>query len=745
MMRVLCLCLLVIPPFWCPGQLPPIGAWREHLSYHHAQAIGGTGNNFYVATQAAVFNVSGEDHVITRYTTINGLHSIGVRAIASGPESLVIGYNNSDIDIVTGASVTEVPDLEISPVTGDKTINGVYIAGDNAYLSTGLGIVVVGITEAQVQDTYIIGPGGNQTPVYAVASDSLYWYAATASGLRKALRASGNLADFSGWQLPTGDAGMDALPCQQVVSGGGGLFVLRGDSIFASIGGTWQTWYTDGWNIRGIQVEGDSLVVTEQDPGGTIGRINWLGASGVVARSLIQPGVLVDPRGILEDASEIWIADAQRGLLEWNGATMVPLVPNSPDGPLNGQMEDTETGLWVAGGGTGSGADTSGFYHFSGDTWTAYNSLTQPALSGIQDITSIAISPRGDTVFAGAAGPGPAGGLIRAAQATSAAPVISTGGPPVTGLTYDASGNLWVVNGGALQPLSEYKPDGSLVPYSLPVVIPGNQLGQVITDDFGYLWIRAPAGHGVLCFNPVTQQWTSYLPGSGQGNLPDPTVNCVVKDKQGLVWIGTNNGIGVVECGASIFSSGCDVTLPIVQQDAFAGYLFQGQEVLCMAVDGADRKWVGTPSGAWLISEDGVHVIATFNTANSPIFNDTVNAIGIDGKTGEVFFSTPSGMCSFRGNATEASQASGGLLVFPNPVPPGYSGTIAVRGVPEGAIVKFTELSGRLVYQTVALGGQAVWNGNDYTGRRAATGVYLVLIADQQSQERVAAKIVFIR
>jgi hypothetical protein len=741
MMRLLYLSLLGVLPFCCLGQLPPIGAWREHLSYHHAQAIGGTGDNFYVATLAAVFNVSGADHEITRYTTINGLHSIGVRAIASGSGDLVIGYNNSDVDIITGASVTEVPDLEISSVTGDKTINNIYIAGDNAYLSTGLGIVVVGITGAQVQDTYIIGPGGSQTAVFEVASDSLYWYAATASGLRKALRSSGNLADFSDWQLPTGDAAMDALPCAEVVSGSAGLFVRRGDSIYASVGGVWQPWYADGWNIRGIQVAGDSLVVCEQDPGGTMGRINWLGASGVVSRSLVQPGVLVDPRGILDDASEIWIADAQRGLLEWNGTTMVPLVPNSPDGPLNGQLVDTQTGLWVAGGGTGT--DTSGFYRFNEDTWTAFNSLTQPALSGIQNVSSIAVSPRGDTVFAGAAGGGP--GLIRVAQATSAAPAISVSGPPVTGLTYDASGNLWVVNGGAPQPLAEYKPDGSILPYNLPVVIPGNQLGQVITDDFGYLWIRAPAAHGVLCFNPVTQQWVSYLPGSGQGNLPDPTVNCVVKDKQGLVWIGTNNGIGVVECGSSIFSGGCDVTLPIVQQDAFAGYLFQGQEVLCMAVDGADRKWVGTPSGAWLISEDGVHVVATFNTANSPIFNDTVNAIGIDGKTGEVFFSTPSGMCSFRGNATEASQASGGLLVFPNPVPPGYSGTIAVRGVPEGAVVKFTELSGRLVYQTVALGGQAVWNGNDYTGRRVASGVYLVLIADQQSTERVAAKIVFIR
>jgi hypothetical protein len=153
---------------------------------------------------------------------------------------------------------------------------------------------------------------------------------------------------------------------------------------------------------------------------------------------------------------------------------------------------------------------------------------------------------------------------------------------------------------------------------------------------------------------------------------------------------------------------------------------------------------VQTNTGAWLISEDGEKVISNFTTANSPLFNDTVNLIGINGATGDVYFSTPTGLCSYRGTATEASENPPAVLVFPNPVPPGYSGTIAIKGVPDGAIVKITELNGRLVYETKALGGQAVWNGQDYTGRRTASGVYIVLIADQNNQEKSAAKIVFI-
>lgn len=742
------------------AQLPPIGQWREHLSYHHALSISGVDNSFFVSTPDAVFNVSGPDNTITRYTTINGLHSSGVAAIQSGASGkLVIGYTNSDVDIVSGASITEVPDLKLSGIAGDKTIHSIYVLGDNAYLSTGLGIVAVSTTQYNVQGTYIIGAGGAQTPVYSITSDSLYLYAATAEGLKKALISASDLEDFNSWTVPVGDTLMGSLPCQEVVSGSGSgsVYVLRNDSIFGDNGNGWSFRYTDGWNISSLQMLGDQLVVSEQNPATFTGRVNLLDTTGAVTGTLEQPGVLVDPRGVFINGGNRWVADAQRGLLDWNGSAFSSLVPNSPDGPLNGQMEDTGSGLWVAGGGLDAGgsnnADTSGFYRFSGDQWAGYNSISEPAMKGIRDIVSIAVSSRGDTVYAGSQG----GGLVQllpsgTGASSSGAITVSNPGSsqvsspvsPITGLTYDSTGNLWMTSSGAAQPLLERLPDGSILKYALPISIPGNQLGQVIIDRYNYLWIMAAPGYGALCFNPATAEWKSYQSGVGLGNLPSAQVNCIVCDRQGLVWIGTNNGIAVIECESSIFSGGCDATLPVVQQDAFAGYLFQGQQVLSLAIDGADRKWVGTTTGAWLISEDGEQVIANLTTQNSPLFNDTVNVIGIDGTTGEVFFSTPGGMCSYRSTATVAAQNAGSLLVFPNPVPPGYSGTIAIRGVPNDAIVKITEMNGRLVYQTQALGGQAVWNGNDYTGRRVASGVYLVLIADQNNQEKAAAKIVFI-
>ena len=63
---------------------------------------------------------------------------------------------------------------------------------------------------------------------------------------------------------------------------------------------------------------------------------------------------------------------------------------------------------------------------------------------------------------------------------------------------------------------------------------------------------------------------------------------------------------------------------------------------------------------------------------------------------------------------------------FPNPVRPGYDGPIAIRGLVEDAVVKITDVTGQVLFETRSLGGQAIWDGKDLNGQQAETGVYLV-------------------
>jgi ligand-binding sensor domain-containing protein len=218
---------------------------------------------------------------------------------------------------------------------------------------------------------------------------------------------------------------------------------------------------------------------------------------------------------------------------------------------------------------------------------------------------------------------------------------------------------------------------------------------------------------------------------------------CLLKDRDGFIWVGTDKGIGIIQCVGDVFSAqSCDAVLPIVQLDRFAGLLFKDEIVQCMAVDGANRKWIGTKNGLWLISPNGDKIIYRFTEENSPLLNNDVKRIAVDPASGEVFISTLSGICSFRSTATEGGATNNKVLVFPNPVPPGYNGTIAIRGLVDNAIVKITELNGKLVFQTRALGGQAIWDGRNYNGQKIASGVYLVIIRDDSGNEKLATKIV---
>jgi ligand-binding sensor domain-containing protein len=322
----------------------------------------------------------------------------------------------------------------------------------------------------------------------------------------------------------------------------------------------------------------------------------------------------------------------------------------------------------------------------------------------------------------------------------------------VSGLAFDQQNNLWVANYGSPQQLHVLKADGNWKSFTIPFALNENAVSQIVIDDVNQKWIISPKGNGLICFsdgntidNTGDDHWRMFKMGIGNGNLPDNNVLSIVKDKDDFIWVGTSAGVAIIPCLSEIFSNtSCEAVIPIVQSGGFNNFLFHDEQVQCMAVDGGNRKWVGSRNGIWLISPDGEQTIYHFTEDNSPLLSNDVRKITIDGTTGEVFFSTAKGISSFRSTATEGGPGNSNVLVYPNPVPPGYLGQIAIRGLVNNAIVKITELDGRLVYQTRALGGQAIWNGQDYHGRRVASGIYLVMVTDDNRKENLATKIVFL-
>lgn len=739
------------------SQLQPVGQWREHLSYQNAIQVVRGGNEVFAATVNNVFSVD-EENTITRYSKVTGLSDIGVSAIGydDGSKQLVIAYTNSNVDVVKNKIVKNISDILRSTASGNKTINYVYCNNEVAYLCSGLGVIVLDLKKYEIKDTWQPA-GSGQANVNGFTSDGTFYYAANNHGLKRALTTSANLTDFRNWQT----VGFNNEPVRMVTTVGSNVIALKNDSIFSINSNGATLLYADAnWPVVSINSAENRLLVTQRTTSGA-SRVLVLNANGSVEKTLVQPGVISFPRWALLKDSAVWIADFFGGLSKFDGG-VERFIPDGPPGNASGEMVVSNGNLYIAAGEVNEAwnytFNRNGIYKFSGGNWSNYSAFTTPVLDTVLDFITLAIDPRDQSIWAGSYG----GGLVNI-SATNAIKIYkqnstlqpAIGDPSsyrVSGLAFDQNNNLWIANYGAAQNLSVRKVDGTFKSFSIPFFHFENAISQIIVDDANQLWIVSPRNNGVFVYNPGANidalnddKWKYFRVGAGNGNLPSNEVFSLAKDKNGFIWIGTSAGVGVVQCPEQVFEvGGCEATLPVVQQDQFWGFLFQNEEVKTIAVDGANRKWIGTRNGLWLISADGDKIIYRFTQNNSPLLSNDIKKIAIDPYSGEVFISTFKGICSFRSTATDAQVNDSKILVFPNPVPPGYNGTIAIRGVPNNATVKIAELNGRLVFQTRALGGQAIWNGRNYKGEKIASGVYLVLVKDDLGDERQVGKVVIV-
>lgn len=737
-------------------QLPSIGYWREHLPYNSAISLAAGNDKVYCATPFSLFSVNKENEV-ERYSRITGLNETGISAIAfdNSKMKLLVAYSNSNIDIIYKNDIINIPDIKRDNIIGNKTIYQIYPYQSKFYLATGLGVIVIDAIRYEVMDTWFIGNGGNQVRVNGFANNAQYFFAATEEGLKAVDMNAPNLANAGNWQIIKPGA------CQNVFEINGKLLVQQNDTLFLQNGASWSLFYTDGWPMINITVSENKITICERQINGTA-RVVILNADGTASRLIDNSGAVSFPRKAILVNNDPWIADQYACLSHFTGNTYRQFVLNSPQNISSGEMLVYKNTFYAT-----SGAVTDNWnYQYNGEGiyvlkeggWNNINRYKYAAIDSLLDFLGIAIDKRDETIWAGSYG----GGLLHIKPGSQFEiykqnKLGATVGDPtsyrVAGLAFDTDNNLWISNFGSAQPLRVMKADGSWKSFTIPFALFQNAVSQIVIDNYNYKWMVSPMGNGLLCYDHGTSidnifddQWRKFGIGSGNGNLPSNDVRCIAKDKNGFMWVGTSDGVGVFQCAELVFAAhGCDAVWPVVKNGNFAGYLFKGQEVRSIAVDGADRKWVATKNGVFLISADGEKIIYQFTEDNSPLLSNDVKKVAIDGMTGEVYFATQKGICSFRSTATEGAEQNEAVLVFPNPVPPGFSGTIAIRGLVNNAIVKITELDGRLVYQTRALGGQAVWDGKNYRGQKISSGVYLVLVSDDGRKERIATKIFFIQ
>jgi hypothetical protein len=229
-----------------------------------------------------------------------------------------------------------------------------------------------------------------------------------------------------------------------------------------------------------------------------------------------------------------------------------------------------------------------------------------------------------------------------------------------------------------------------------------------------------------------------------QHGLVSTEVLSIAADKNGYVWIGTNQGLNIYTGSQTLFSNP-KVDRFIVDQDGKLGYLLGEETITDILVDGGSRKWFATRNGLFCADEYGQQVIKRFSTENSPLISNNIICLGQIDNTGELFIGTDKGIVSYRNDAASGNNNFGEIKIYPNPVPPKYDGIITIEGLAENAEIRITDLHGRLVYQTKANGSKATWDGYRLDGSKPNSGVFFVFGMNKDGSEPAMGKFIFIR
>ena len=741
-----------------------IGDWQLQQTYHSGKLVAQNDTHAFWSTGYSIAKMNKSDLTFERIDKLSGLSGVDISFLRYNKslKSLLVSYSDNIIDIVSDNSTVTLTDVKNNTtIAGDKNVYDVAFSGNTAYIAYGFGVVALDMLREEFRFTLF-----TYQAVTGITLSGGNLYIATPSGIYFASENStANLADFKNWQRLNLNGKIFSDNTRLLTTFNNQLYFNTGDSISTLQYGTVKSLYKPvGFSVKSITAEGKNLVaVFSSDNSSKI--------------------LLYDKNGVYKDVSDrcagntnYAVEDAQGRLFvgdnylyfrfktDQNASACQYTEFNSPQGATATDFAVNDSIVWVASGGLVRDQG-DGFSSFSNGKWRNYNQFTDPKLQNspfaIDDYV-VKINPLNNKVYVGSS----RAGLIEVVNNeisqkynNTNSPITNSADDPgrqrVAGLAVDKNNNLWVVNSLSANPLLVLKPDGKWV--TLSTNVPHN-IFQISIDSFGYKWcIIGGAASSLLVYDDrntiddISDDRYAIIDNSSlPKDLQGSSINCTSTDKDRRVWIGTTNGVCVADCSEP-FKGNCTgkISLIVSSLGGVRENLLREKNVNTIGIDGANRKWFGTSNGIFVTSADGMTEIMKFTTGNSPLLSNNVTAINFRNSTGEVFIATDKGLMIYRGEATAGSDRNSiDAYAYPNPVRPDYTGIIAINGLARNADVKITDAQGNLIFETKALGGQAVWDGKDFSGRRVSTGVYLALATNTRnsdSPDTVVVKILVVK
>ncbi len=728
----------------------PIGTWRSHFSYYNAKTIVFTNEKVYCATENGLFFFDKDESTTTILSKVNGLNDVDVSSLIylNDKDLLFIAYANGNIDLLQDNRITNVKTIKTANFSTSKRINHIIADELFAYLSTDFGVVVFDLEKKEIKESYReIGDNATQLQVVSsvIVRDSLF--IATDKGvLAASLSPQVNRLDFLNWRPFGLTEGIPKVTISAITSRDGIVYAtIDNDSIYRYDGNNWTAVYKINGAVNSINRSGDVLLISQNN------KLQELDKSDNLSQ--INEVLIKRPFYAIKDTdNHLWVADGVNGLLTNLNGTFEQIRPNGLFSDQVWRLRSFDKKVMAMFGGYKNGNpnnNESGFSVFEKGRWKHYNSTEVSgviATPEIKDLVDVAYDSFSKKTYFASFGYGimewdgeEAFTIID--ENTEGSTLQNTNTPErfakVSSVAFDFEGNLWMLNHGTDSPLQVLKTDGTWQAFS-PSSFNAQSVGKLLIPDSQDKWLMTDNGTGIVVFDEENNE-TRII--SRNNGLQQSRINDLVEDTKGEIWVAEGLGVELFPTSFGVID---DKSL-VAHAPFFDNRpLLNREEITAIEVDGGNRKWIGTNNGLWLFREAGESVIFKFTTDNSPLPSNKIIDLEIEGASGEIFIATDKGVVSFRGTATTGTPTFQSVKIFPNPVNSNFNGIIGISGLANNALVKITDISGKLIFETRAQGGTATWNARGYNGRRASTGVYLIFSATADGAERFVGKIMVV-
>ncbi|WP_027380038.1 type IX secretion system anionic LPS delivery protein PorZ [Chryseobacterium daeguense] len=730
--------------------------WADLFSYNNVLAMKEDNGKIIAAAENGVFYYTISSGEITKLSKANGLHEVRISAFDYNPQNKIglIGYQNGSLDVISPDGITYVVDIPIATgYNGSKRINHISITGDLAVISVGYGVSIFDLKKKEFKDSAFFLTGG----VYQASNEATIFgnkvFSVTSTGL-KSHEMNTTFPVFTTWTTEMAGS-FNHIDSESVLS------FSSPTTAYVYNGGTPVALAQSFTNAKDVVVNTNNIIVTD------VNRVFTFNTNGNFSNT-VSFGEECNTATTV--GSSVYGGTVLSGIKNESNNTF------KPDGPYFNYAYKLslygENQILVSSGGRENrfntplfNAKNPGFYYFNGGEWI-YPSyfIGNTTRFNILDVVSDPANP--DDIFFTNYNNSTGRGIYKMKYNSGSKDFTFTKNYDLgtsdfytrrpVGLTFDDANNLIATiafsgQGSAQGPLTSVGAyDRATDDFLIKNTTISNGGAQKAVYYEGLMWMPIPRVNSFLAYDYKktinTSDDTEYILNQSNGFASNSGGSISVAiDKSGDAWIGGDIGLRILPNAVSAIKNPTSATVEpiIIEQNGLGEELFRDSQILQIEVDGGDHKWVSVDGGGvYYLSPDGQQTIKHFTKENSPLPTNSITDIKVDRKTGKVYFASYDGIVTYQGDVAEVGSGFGNVLVYPNPVvTSNFKGKVTIKGLAEVTNIRIADVTGNVVHSAVARGGYYEWDLNNQRGKRVASGIYFVLMTNEDGSDKATAKI----